>query len=193
VKFKRILHNIPFADPYSLQVVGGIVSFKSITKAQFTFHSWASSKHTLCSEQGCGAGYQAILDGWSLEPGSKAFRWWSWRRSRNLTFCFQSDSPILWVKWTVQLLQWFLVFNGQNHFGAGDTNGRYLELETELGAWNLSFGSTFLILSDTSLLKLTALLKILRFISKLVAKPVQTYLLLGHNQNFLADRTHCCL
>ena len=62
--------------------------------------------------------------GW-LEPGPKIFEWWS--RSRNLKFEFLFNRHSLWSKPIVQIIQWFLVFNGPNRSWAG--SNKFYKLE----------------------------------------------------------------
>jgi len=56
------------------------------------------------SNQGCGAGAQAILDG------------------RSLKFGFPFNRHSLLGKRVLRIIQWFLVFNGPNRPGAGAKN-----------------------------------------------------------------------
>ena len=52
------------------------------------------------------------------EPAPKNFEWWS----RSLKFGFPFNTHSLWSKPVVQIMQWVLVLNGTNRFGAGARN-----------------------------------------------------------------------
>jgi len=56
-------------------------------------------------------GRSASNFGW-LEQEPNNFEWWS--RSRSLNFEFLFDRHSFWSKPIVQIIQWFLVFNGPN-------------------------------------------------------------------------------
>jgi len=87
-----------------------------------------------CTQQGCDAGAEAILDEW-LDPEPKTFRWWS----RSLKFGFQSHRYSLWDKRVMQIIQMFFRFFGPNCSGAGDKNLKMLEPETKISrCWSRS-------------------------------------------------------
>jgi len=63
----------------------------------------------------------------AVEPEPKNFEWWS----QSLKFEFPFNRNILYSKPIVQIMQWFLVFNGPNRSGARRKNFGRLELEPE--------------------------------------------------------------
>jgi len=83
-----------------------------------------------------------------LEPEPKNFEWWS----RSLKFGFPFNGHGLWSEPIVQIIQWFLVFNGPNRSGAGAKNFRCLELEPKI--WVPAPQPWFLLKSQQPLLRL---------------------------------------
>ena len=70
--------------------------------------------------------------GW---PEPKIFRWCS----RNLQLVFLFHRQNLWGKRVVQIMQWFLFFNGPNSSGPGAKNFQMLQSEPKnWNAWNRS-------------------------------------------------------
>jgi len=95
-----------------------------------------------CSHQGCGAGAQEILDGWSRSH--TFFRWWS----RSLKFGFR-------FKRVIQITQCFLCFLDQIVLEPEPNISRCWRRSQKnympgAGAWNLSTGSTALAVTHIS-------------------------------------------
>jgi len=79
-----------------------------------------------CTQQGCEAGAEAILDEW-LDPEPKTFRWWS----RSLKFGFQIHRYSFWDKRVMQIIQFFFLIFWTKLLWSRSQKFRCPELEPE--------------------------------------------------------------